>query len=72
MIYNNLYSEFVKLFPECSDTFKRLATEANADETDGIHIMFSFVIIPFVLTLLNNEIDRDRKGRERSDRKRSE
>ena len=55
MIYNNLYSEFVKLFPECSDTFKRLATEANADETDGMHIMFSFVIIPFVFNLLNDD-----------------
>lgn len=46
MIYNNLYSEFVALFPECSDTFKQLASEAKADETDGMHIMFSFVVIP--------------------------
>ena len=55
MIYNNLYSEFVALFPECSDTFNRLATEANADETDGMHIMFSFVIIPFVVDLLDHD-----------------
>lgn len=54
MIYNNLYSDFVALFPECSDTFKELALEAKADETDGMHIMFSFVVIPFVLELLKN------------------
>ena len=55
MTYNNLYSEFVALFPECSETFKSLAAEANADETDGMHIMFSFVIIPFVFNLLNDD-----------------
>lgn len=57
MIYNQLYSEFVSLFPECTGTFQRLAQNSNADETDGMHIMFSFVVNPFVLELLKNDDD---------------
>lgn len=55
MDYNNLYSDFSALFPECTDELKALANAADAEETDGMHIMFSFVVIPFVLDLLNND-----------------
>ena len=39
------------MFPECNGIFRRLEQEANADETDGMHIMFSFVVIPFILEI---------------------
>ena len=53
MMYDRLYSDFKALFPEDSDVFNKLSREANADESDGVHVMFSFVIIPFVLSLMN-------------------
>ena len=55
MNYNNLYADFNSLFPECTDELKALANAADAEETDGMHIMFSFVVIPFVLELLKND-----------------
>ena len=59
MNYNNLYSDFSALFPECTEELNALAKAADAEETDGMHIMFSFVVIPFVLNLLtNNESDK--------------
>ena len=53
MMYDRLYSDFKALFPEDSDVLNKLSREANADESDGMHVMFSFVIIPFVLSLMN-------------------
>ena len=55
MIYDRLYSDFNALFPECTDELKALSNAADAEETDGMHIMFSFVVIPFVLDQLNND-----------------
>ena len=54
MNYDNLYSNFNALFPECADELNTYAKSADAEETDGMHIMFSFVVIPFVLELLKN------------------
>ena len=54
MIYEQLYSDFKKLFPENITLLDKFADDANADENDGMHIMFSFVVVPFVLNLLNN------------------
>lgn len=55
MNYNNLYADFSALFPECTEELNALANAADAEETDGMHIMFSFVVIPFILDLLNND-----------------
>lgn len=55
MNYKDLYSNFKAMFPECNGSFQSLEQEANADETDGMHIMFSFVVIPFILDLLKND-----------------
>lgn len=57
MTYDNLYSEFKNLFPECNSTFEEYARKANADEDDGMHIMFSFVVIPFVIQLIKEKDD---------------
>lgn len=51
MNYDNLYSAFKALFPECEGILDSLAKAANADENDGMHIMFSFVVVPFVIEL---------------------
>ena len=39
MTYDNLYSGFKKLFPECDVTLEEYARKANADEDDGMHIV---------------------------------
>ena len=56
MNYNNLYADFNSLFPECTEELNALANAADAEETDGMHIMFSFVVIPFILDLLNERV----------------
>ena len=53
MNYNSLYSDFRALFPEEAYKLDLLAAKANADEEDGMHVMFSFVVIPFILEALN-------------------
>ena len=50
---NSLYSDFRALFSSDSDRLDQLAQTANADESDGMHILFSFVVIPFVIGLLH-------------------
>ena len=62
MNYDNLYSAFKSLFPECADILDSLAKTANVDENDGMHIMFSFVVIPFVIELLKKD-DNERSSR---------
>ena len=57
MDYEKLYSDFKGIFPQYADRMDMLAKDANADENDGIHIMFSFVVVPFVITLLNEDSD---------------
>lgn len=55
MTYDNLYADFENLFPDCINQFQNLAIAANADPSDGMHVMFSFVVVPFVLDLLRND-----------------
>lgn len=57
MNYKNLYADFHALFPDCADELKKFAKKADADETDGMHILFSFVVIPFVMHLLEKSDD---------------
>lgn len=54
MNYNSLYSEFIKLFPDDTALFNELSLQSNVDENDGMHIMFSYVVIPFVLRLIRS------------------
>ena len=53
MEYEALYSNFRTLFSSDSDLLDQLEQAANADESDGMHILFSFVVIPFVIGLLH-------------------
>lgn len=57
MEYYNLYADFIALFPDDADKFKELSIQADADENDGMHIVFSFIVIPYVLELFKNDDD---------------
>ena len=53
MQYEKLYDEFKKLFPEDAEKLDELAKAQSAQPTDGMHIMFGMVVVPFLLGLLS-------------------
>lgn len=55
MTYSELYHDFQALFPTKTIQLDQLAKSALADESDGMHIMFSFVVVPFVIRLLKED-----------------
>lgn len=55
MTYDNLYTDFEKLFPESAAVLHQLAQDAGAEPSHGMHVMFSFVVTPFVIKLLKND-----------------
>ena len=52
MTYETLYDEFVQLFPDDRYIVKQMAEDASAEPSDGMHIMFGMVIVPFLMYLL--------------------
>ena len=40
MKYEELYKDFISIFPEDSDFFEEKSRENDAEESDGMHIMF--------------------------------
>lgn len=55
MIYEELYDEFIKLFPEDKGFFREKEKETGAEMGDGMHIMFSFVVCPFILKIADED-----------------
>ena len=53
MQYEKLYDEFKNLFPEDIDRLDELAKTQSAEPTDGMHIMFGMVVVPFLIELLS-------------------
>lgn len=52
MKYETLYDEFAQLFPADAAKLKKIEKNAEADSSDGMHVMFGMVVVPFVLDLL--------------------
>ena len=55
MKYNTLYEEFLSLFPNDVEWLREKASEALVEPSDGMHVMFGMVVIPFVVELLERE-----------------
>lgn len=55
MVYENLYEEFNNRIPECEEFCKRKENENLIDKSDGIHIYFSFVVVPYMIEVLAND-----------------
>lgn len=49
MVYENLYSEFKERVPECKEFCRKKEVENLIDETDGIHIYFGLVVVPYII-----------------------
>lgn len=55
MKYNDLYNEFKEKNPEGLNFFEIKEKEHLIDETDGIHITFGMVIVPYILDAIYNK-----------------
>lgn len=55
MEYEKLYQEFLNLFPEDKSILGNLAKERDVDESLGQHIMFGYVVVPYIYSLLKNK-----------------
>ncbi|MBR4765873.1 MAG: hypothetical protein IK085_03805 [Clostridia bacterium] len=62
MNYNDLYKDFISLFPEDKIFFDELCKVMAADEEDGIHIMFAFVVVPFIKKIIKEAPDKAKKA----------
>ena len=54
MKYDELYKTFKEEIPEGSSFFEVKEKENLIDETDGIHIVFGMVIVPYILNIVQN------------------
>ena len=54
MKYDELYKTFKEEIPEGSSFFEVKEKENLIDETDGIHIVFGMVIVPYILYIVQN------------------
>ena len=62
MKYEDLYDEFINLFPEDKEFFKRREEETGAERSIGMHIMFGLVVSPYILRLLEKEPEKAKKA----------
>lgn len=57
MNYENLYDEFKTVVPEGSAFYEEKEEENDLDETDGQHIYFGEVVVPYIRELLKSNED---------------
>ncbi len=55
MKYNELYKIFKEEISESYSFFEVKEKENLIDETDGIHIVFGMVIVPYILHIVQND-----------------
>lgn len=56
-----MYEEFLSLFPDDVDRLSEKASEVSAEPSDGMHVMFGMVVVPFVMELLECKDERKLK-----------
>lgn len=54
MKYDTLYDEFIKCFPDDLPRLQEIAECAAVERSDGMHIMFGMVVMPFVIELVES------------------
>lgn len=57
MKYDLLYDRFLECFPEDADALNARAEELSLNPSDGMHLMFGMVIVPFLLKLIEEKDD---------------
>lgn len=62
MKYQDLYDEFIKLFPEDKDFFCEKEKETGEERTDGMHIMFGFIVCPYIIRIATEDPGKAQKA----------
>ena len=51
MIYNNLFDNFIALFPDDKMWFDNECNKKEVSNEDGMHIVFGLVVVPYLLDI---------------------
>ena len=62
MKYEELYRDFIALFPEDKEYFEKQCLENDVEEEDGMHIMFGLVVLPFIKRIVRESKDKSKKA----------
>lgn len=62
MRYEELYDDFIKLFPADIPYFLKREEETGVDRGDGMHIMFGMVVCPFILQIISEDEGKAKKA----------
>ncbi|MBR6383967.1 MAG: hypothetical protein IKS56_08290 [Lachnospiraceae bacterium] len=62
MKYEELYKDFISIFPEDSDFFEEKSRENDAEESDGMHIMFGLVVLPYIKKIIQESPEKSVKA----------
>ena len=62
MKYESLYRDFISLFPEDKSFFDNLCKDQSVDEEDGMHVVFGFVIVPYIRDIVKKNPDKTKKA----------
>lgn len=57
LTYQNAYQQFKSEFKEDSSFFSEKERELSVDETDGAHVQFGMVVIPYLFHLVDIQND---------------
>lgn len=55
MNYEKLYDEFLTYFPNDIIALNRITDKLSIDDSDGMHVVFGMVVVPFVLELASEK-----------------
>ena len=62
MKYDELYDDFLKLFPDDVAVLSDLAAEVNAERSDGMHVMFGMVVCPYICKIAKEDPQKTRRA----------
>lgn len=62
MKYEDLYNDFIALFPEDRQFFDDLCKENEAYAEDGIHIVFGLIVLPYIKKIVKESPEKARKA----------
>lgn len=55
MTYDNLFEKFKEEIPEGMKFYEKKMKECGLDETDGKHVIFGMVIVPYIFHVVQNK-----------------
>lgn len=55
MTYDNLFENFKEKIPEGMKFYEKKMKECSVDETDGKHVIFAMVIVPYIFHVVQNK-----------------